>query len=91
MPSTHVCLLYHLIFSTKRRHPWIKEFWEVRLHSYLGGVLRGIGGVAEAIGGADDHIHMLASLKATHCLAEVLREIKSDSSKWVHEAIGISH
>ncbi len=90
MPSTHLSLLYHLIFSTKRRLPWITESWEGRLHSYLGGILRGLGGVAEGIGGTDDHIHILASLKANHCLAEVLRELKSESSQWIHEVIGIT-
>ncbi len=90
MSPTHLSLLFHLIFSTKRRQAWITESWQERLPSYLGGILRGLGGVAEGIGGAADHIHILASLKATHSLAEIMREIKSNSSKWVHEAIGIA-
>jgi putative transposase len=90
MSSTHLSLLYHLVFSTKRRHAWITESCQERLYSYLGGILRGLGGVAESIGGAADHLHILASLKATHCLAEIMRELKSDSSKWVHEVIGIA-
>jgi putative transposase len=89
MPSTHTCLLYHLVFSTKNRHPWITEPWEKRLHGYLGGILHGLGGIAECVGGATDHVHILASLKATHCLAEVMRDLKSGSSHWVHEAVGI--
>ena len=89
MPSTHISLLYHLVFSTKKRHPWITESWQQGLHSYLGGILRGLGGVAESIGGATDHVHVLASLKATHCLADIMRELKSGSSHWVHETIGI--
>jgi REP element-mobilizing transposase RayT len=45
--------------------------------------------VAEAIGGTDDHIHILASLRATHCLADVMMELKSCYSGWVHRVIGI--
>ena len=89
MTSTHLSLQYHLIFSTKERRRWIKESWQERLHSYLGGILRGLGGVAEDVGGTDDHVHILASLNATHCLADVMREIKSNSSKWVHRIIGV--
>ena len=37
------------------------------------------------IGGVADHIHVLMRLRATHCLAEVMRQIKSGSSRWVHE------
>jgi putative transposase len=87
MPSTHVRLIYHLIFSTKSRHPWIKDSWESRLYSYLGGIVRGLGGVAEALGGTPDHVHILSSLKATHCIADVMREIKSVSSRWIHDEI----
>ena len=84
MPSTHLSLYYHLVFSTKGRLPWIKESWEERLHSYLGGIIRNLGGVAEEIGSTDDHLHILASLRATHCLADVMREIKANSSGWIH-------
>jgi putative transposase len=36
-----------------------------------------------------DHVHLLVGLKATHCLADVLRELKKASSIWVHEHIGL--
>jgi REP element-mobilizing transposase RayT len=80
MSSTHLSLYYHLVFSTKKRRAWITGAWEDILHAYLGGILRGLGAIAETIGGATDHIHILASLKATHCLAEIMLELKSDSS-----------
>ncbi len=52
---------------------------------------RGAGdGVPEAIGGTADHVHMLVGLRATHCLADVLREIKRPSSQWVHETLGVA-
>jgi len=45
-------------------------------------------GVAEAVGGTEDHVHLLVGLRATHCLADVLRELKTASSRWMHEEIG---
>jgi putative transposase len=50
--------------------------------------VREIDGVAESIGGTDDHVHLLVGLRATHCLANVLQDIKSGSSRWVHREIG---
>jgi REP element-mobilizing transposase RayT len=88
MPSTHLSLHYHLVFSTKERRPQIAAEWRDRLHAYLGGTLRTLGGVAEAVGGTADHVHILAGLKATHCLADVLRDIKQTSSEWVHKTMG---
>ncbi len=87
MSSTHLSLHYHLVFSTKGRRGYIRESTQERLFGYLGGTLRGMNAVAEAIGGTVDHVHILANLKATHCLADIMREIKSSSSEWVHNVI----
>ena len=80
MPSTHLSLHYHLVFSTKNRAPVIDTNWRDRLHAYLGGSVRKIGGVAESIGGTNDHVHLLVGLRATHRLADVMEDIKSVSS-----------
>jgi REP element-mobilizing transposase RayT len=88
MPSTHLSLHYHVIFSTKDRQPSVAESWRERLHAFLGGTVRKLGGVPESIGGTDDHAHLLIGLRATHTLADVLREIKSASSHWVHDTVG---
>jgi REP element-mobilizing transposase RayT len=85
MPSTYLCLHYHLVFSTKDRLPLISTEWRDPLHDYLGGTLRGLDAFSETIGGVADHVHLLVGLKATHCLADVLREVKKASSIWVHK------
>ncbi len=85
MPSTHLSLHYHLIFSTKGRIAYMHKGWRGRLHAYLGGIVNDLGGVPEGIGGVEEHVHLLVGLRATHCLADVLREIKSASARWVHQ------
>jgi REP element-mobilizing transposase RayT len=85
MGSTFVSLHYHMVFSTKHRRPLIRAEWRPRLHSYLGGIIRGMNGVAEIVGGVDDHVHLLASLRPVHRLADVLRDMKKDSTNWVKE------
>ena len=59
-----------------------------RRNADLGGVLREIDAIPQCVGGVADHIHILAGLKATHCLADVMRDLKRASSEWVHETIG---
>ncbi len=88
MSSTHLSLNYHLVFGTKNRTASIDLSWRTRLHEYIGGTVRGLGGYPEAIGGVADHVHLLLALKSTHCLADVVRELKKASSAWVHEEIG---
>ncbi|MBI4468482.1 MAG: IS200/IS605 family transposase [Acidobacteria bacterium] len=87
MPSTHLSLHYHLIFSTKNRVGLIIPDWRGRLHAYLGGIMNELDGVPEKIGGVEDHVHLLVGLRATHRLADVLKDIKGSSSKWVHDEI----
>ena len=84
MPSTHLSLHYHLVFGTKDHAPLIQPAWRGQLRAYLGGIVRTADGVAEAVGGVSDHVHLLVGLRATHRLADVLRELKSVSSGWVH-------
>ncbi len=85
---SYLSLHYHLIFSTKNRRPQISEAWQAGLWEYLGGTVKGLEGVPEAIGGVGDHVHLLVGLRATHRLADFLRELKKASSTWVHEEIG---
>ena len=90
MPSTHLSLHYHLVFSTKNREPWLAPAHRARVHEYLGGVVRGLNGVAHAVGGTADHVHVFAGLRATHCLADLMRELKSESSAWIHKEMGLA-
>ncbi|HEU5395834.1 MAG TPA: IS200/IS605 family transposase, partial [Verrucomicrobiae bacterium] len=88
MSSTHLSLHYHVVFGTKHQRPLIAAEWRPRLHAYLGGAALTLDVVPEAIGGVADHIHLLIGLKATHRLADVMRDLKRASSTWIHETIG---
>jgi len=88
MPSTYLSLHYHLVFGTKDRMPLIEAAWRLRLHEYLCGTIRGLDGFPQEVGGVADHVHLLVGLKATHCLADVMRELKKASSAWVHDELG---
>jgi REP element-mobilizing transposase RayT len=87
MPSTHLSLHFHVVFSTKNREPRIAVEWRDRLHAFLGGVARTSGSIPEAVGGVADHVHVLLGLNATIRLSDVVRDIKAVSSKWVHDEI----
>ena len=85
MASTHLSLHYHLIFATKNRELWLAATWRSRFHEYLGGVVQGLGASPLGGGGMADHVHLLVTLKATHCLADFMRELKKTSSIWLQQ------
>lgn len=89
MGATFLSLHYHLVFSTKNREPWLDVMWRDQLHEYLGGTVRGLDGHSEGIGGVADHVHLLIGLRATHCLADFMRELKKASSVWVRDEIRV--
>lgn len=67
--------------------PLIDASWRLQLHEYMGGVINGLGGLPEKIGGIEDHVHVLVGLKSTHCLADFVRELKKASTSWIHGKI----
>jgi putative transposase len=85
MPQSYACLHHHLIFSTRHRTPILDADLSSRLFQYIGGILRNEGSVLVAAGGTTDHVHLLASLSREASIAETLRLIKANSSRWVHE------
>jgi REP element-mobilizing transposase RayT len=84
MPQSYVCLHYHLVFSTKNRVPAIVPEMETRLWEVLGGIVRDLGGTPIQIGGVEDHVHLLVTLRQEPAIKDVLRELKAGSSGWGH-------
>jgi len=75
--------IVHIVFSTKHRQPFIYPPYEVKLHSYLGGICNKMGCVPIKIGGYTDHVHLLCKLSKKTTLMKLVEEVKSHSSKWM--------
>ena len=88
MTQTLANLLFHAIFSTKDRTPSIGAKLKPDLLAYLGGIARELGGKLLAANGTADHVHLLLSLPPTLTLADAMRVIKTNSSRWVHATRG---
>ena len=84
MSQSYCNLLYHLVFSTKGRQPWLHGDLAKRTHEYLGGAVRDEGGLALVVNGTADHVHLLARLRQDKAVSNVLRDIKSNASGWIH-------
>ena len=53
-----------------------------RFYEYIGGTIRGLGGIALEINGMAEHIHLLVKLNPTIRFSDFLRDLKSNTSKW---------
>jgi putative transposase len=83
--STFLSLHYHVVFSTKHRRPFISPSWREEFYRYISGGISGLGGFPQGVGGVNDHVHLLAGLKATHCLSDFMRELKKQTSIWARD------
>ena len=86
MADTYVQQRIHLIWSTLNRQDFLRSEHKARLWPYLGGIVRHNDGVAFAIGGTSDHVHIYCEYPKTTSLAQFVSRIKSNSSKWLREA-----
>ena len=76
----------HITFSTKLRHPFLKDI-ETRknLHAYMAGICAKLGGDALIINGVEDHVHLLIRQSKTKAVSDCMRELKKSSSIWMHQ------
>jgi putative transposase len=80
---SHVSCRLHVIFSTKNRVRSIPADLQPRLWEYLAGICRNLEVKVLAVGGFDDHCHMLIGLSATITIAELMQKVKANSSRWM--------
>ncbi len=83
MPQSWSSILIHLIFSTKNREAFITEEIEKELHPYMATIFRGMKSPSLTIGGTTDHVHVLFSLSRVINIADLVEEVKTESSKWI--------
>ncbi|MBX3410872.1 MAG: IS200/IS605 family transposase [Phycisphaeraceae bacterium] len=85
MATTLTKNLLHITFSTKNRLGLIPSSFAPELYAYIGGICRLRHSPLLAMGGTEDHVHMLVSLNKTVALSDFMLDMKRDSSKWVKE------
>lgn len=75
----------HVVFSTKGRLRQISDEIQPKLSAYIAGIAKNRRIETPAIGGTDDHLHLLITLPPVLPLAKAIQEIKAISSKWMGE------
>jgi len=85
MSGTYSQILLHVVFSTKRREPWITSDVAERLYPYVGGIIRTEKGMLYDIGSIEDHVHLYLRWRPDGSVSDLMRTVKARSSKWVHD------
>ena len=75
----------HLVFSTKNREKILARDFLPRLWSYAAAICKNRDLLTFAIGGMEDHMHILFRLPPAMPLAQAVSLIKSNTSRWLAE------
>ena len=89
MSSTHQQLLYHIVFSTKNRKPYLtNEDHRTKTFAYMAGIAKNLEGFALEIGGWIDHAHLLVRIPAKIAVSDFVGRLKANTSKQINETSG---
>lgn len=90
MPQSLAQMYLHLVFSTKDRQPNLHDRTvREETHRYLGGICNRQNCPVLIVGGVADHVHLLCRLGRSISIADLVKELKRDSSKWVKTQAGM--
>lgn len=85
MSHSYVSNRVHVVFSTKERRKLITDDLQPKLWGYIVGIGRNHQLSIPAVGGTEDHLHILLELPGNTPLSKAVQLIKSNSSKWLNE------
>ena len=84
MPQSLAQVYLHVVFSTKNRQSFLTNAdLREEMHTYLAGTCNDLESPAIEVGGVADHVHILCRFTRKLSIAEFVRELKRESSKWV--------
>lgn len=77
-------LYYHLVWATKERQPLITTEREPKLYGYIIGKADELDTIIHAIGGIDNHIHLVASIPPKISISDFVQKIKGSSTHYLN-------
>ena len=83
MPQPLAYVLVHLVFSTRKRRPWLNDGIRGEMHAVLASVLNHSDNICVRVGGVTDHIHIALFLARNESMSKIVERLKVSSSKWI--------
>ncbi len=83
MTHTYSKSIFHLVWSTKNRYPFIDQNLKPQLYRYLHTIIENKNCKSYIINGMPDHIHILASLPLNITVSSFVQQVKVSSTRWI--------
>lgn len=83
--NTYTQIHIQLVFAVQNRKSMILESWRERLYKYMIAIIQNNRHKVLAIGGTEDHVHILIGMRPSQSLSNLMQDVKGCSSKWINE------
>jgi putative transposase len=84
-------LFYHMVWGTKNREPFIQAEFETSLHNVIVAKAKELEAFVYAVGGVEDHVHLVATVLPKIALADFIGQVKGNSSHFVNHTLTIPY
>jgi putative transposase len=88
---SHSQLYFHYVWSTYERKPIIDPQWEYRLYGYIISKCKVLCCIPLAIGGTNDHLHLLLRARPESTPSDIIGKIKGSSSHFINDELSTKH
>ena len=88
--SSYTKLFVHFVWATRLREPRVVAAIAPRVHGYLASRCRELDCVPLAVGGVSDHVHVLLALSPEVGVAQIARELKAPTTRFIHRVFGLT-
>jgi REP element-mobilizing transposase RayT len=85
MPNTYSQIYVQIVFTVKGRKNLIMKERREELHKYITGIINNKGQKLMAIFAMQDHIHILVGIQPNITISDLVRDIKSNSTRFINE------
>ncbi len=85
MANTYSQIYIQLVFAVKNRGSFIQESFREDIQKYMYGIVANRGCRLYAIYANPDHVHLLIGLHPGASISDLVRDIKSNTSKYINE------
>ncbi len=88
--GSYVELYVHLVWTTRQRMPLVDVATEARLYACVLAECKSLNAETVAIGGTEDHVHLLVRIPSTLNVALIAKQSKGASSHLMTHELGHS-
>jgi len=86
VPNTYTQIYVHFVFAVKGRASLINQSWREELFKYVTGTIQNKRHKMIAVGGVEDHIHILAGVIPSEAISDLVRDVKVSSTLFINRS-----